>query len=119
VTDGAAEGDAFSDPLGGGSAAALAGLDSSLPPSGPAPSLASPTLPDTSSNTTSAAATTSSPAPAVASPRFRKIVHRPNMWLLFLLATLTGMTLAGTGFGFRLAASELSRAWRDRVAPIG
>jgi hypothetical protein len=120
VTDGAALGDAFSEPLGGDASAALAGLDSSLPPSSPAPSLASPTLPDTTTSSAGApAAPASSPAPAVASPRFRKIVHRPNMWLLFLLATLTGMALAGSGLGLRLAAAELSRAWRDRVAPIG
>jgi hypothetical protein len=41
------------------------------------------------------------------------------VWLLFLLSVLTGLSIAGTAVGFRLAGSELSRAWRARVAPIG
>jgi hypothetical protein len=41
------------------------------------------------------------------------------MWLLFLLASLTGLCIAGSAIGLRLAAGELSRSWRERVAPIG
>jgi hypothetical protein len=118
VTDGAALGDGFSpllSPTAPGDT--LAGLDS-IGPTGPAPSLASPGLPSTSA-AAPAAASPSKGTPSVASPRFRKIVHRPNAWLLFLLASLTGISIAGSAIGLRLAAGELSRSWRDRVAPIG
>jgi hypothetical protein len=119
VTDGAADAEGFSPLVTGTSSIdTLAGVDSGLAPSGLSPSLANPSLPSTASPS-SAAPAPSTPAPSVASPRFRRIVHRPSVWLLFLLSVLTGLSIAGTAVGFRLAGSELSRAWRARVAPIG